>query len=124
MLMVDNVELSDEEIMCYFETNEATLAALPPVVPPPSRGGPISCPMAVAAMLSPGQGGRTSIDVCLGDDTPACEGRCGTLWTQIQSSCADAPQPAVVPSSAVIASRSPSKLATANQLRSTVSLKV
>ena len=95
MLMVDNVALSDEEIMCYFETNEATLAALPPVVPPPSRGGPISCPMAVAAMLSPGQGGRTSIDVCLGDDRPACEGRCGTLWTQIQSSCADAPQPGV-----------------------------
>ena len=36
MLVVDNVALTEDQVQCYFASNEATLVALPPVVPPVS----------------------------------------------------------------------------------------
>lgn len=90
MLMVSNLALTDVQVNCYFHDSEDTLTALPPVVPP-SSSGEMSCHLAVAAMISPGQ-----LDACLptGGD-PVCTGRCGTLFEQIASSCADEPPPAV-----------------------------
>eukprot|EP01043_Picozoa_sp_COSAG02_P022592 COSAG02_NODE_1179_length_14040_cov_8.036439_1_plen_1312_part_00 len=90
MLMVSNIALTDSQVSCYFHANEDTLAALPPVTPPPSSGE-MSCHLAVAAMMGPGQ-----LDVCLPTGgSPVCTGRCGTLFEQIASSCANEP-PATV----------------------------
>lgn len=90
MLMVSNIALTDQQVNCYFNSNEDTLSALPPVVPPANNGA-MSCPLAVAAMLGPGQ-----LDVCLpAGGAPICEGRCGTLFEQIASSCANEPPPTV-----------------------------
>ena len=90
MLMVSNAALTDAQVSCYFTANEATLAALPPVVPP-ANTGPMSCPMAVAAIMSPGQ-----LAICLpAGGGPSCTGRCGSFFTQIASSCANEPPPTV-----------------------------
>lgn len=89
MLMVSNIALTDDQINCYFHDNEDTLSALPPVVPPRSSGE-MSCHLAVAAITNPGQ-----LDVCLPTAGPVCTDRCGILFQQIASSCADEPPSAV-----------------------------
>jgi hypothetical protein len=88
MLMVDNVALTEDQIQCYFASNEATLVALPPVVPPVSSGQQLtSCSVAITAMVSPGASGASQLDLCMSNTGPSCDGRCGALWSQITDSC-------------------------------------